>query len=142
MSSLPAVGDSETREFRRIPKRSIGATVSYGGQTMYSHLYEMLRARAERFPSAVALGSQQGLVWQTVTSRELLDCVDALAEALAKRGVSPSDRVVVWLPSSWWTPAYYFAIWKLGAIVVPFDREMNSDSARQVIKAVEPRAII
>src|SRR4051794_11985314 len=112
------------------------AGIFAGGFSMFSHLYEMLRSRAERLPDAVALGSQDGLIWQTVNSRELLASVDTLAETLAGRGVSPSDRVVLWLPSSWWTPVYYFALWKLGAIVVPFDREMNAESAQRVIELV------
>jgi long-chain acyl-CoA synthetase len=102
----------------------------------------MLVARAERVPDAVALGSQQGLIWETVTSAQLLRRVDALADTLAEKGVGEGDRVVLWVPSRWWSPVYYFAIWKIGAIVVPFDREMNAEAARRIVEAVEPRSII
>jgi acyl-CoA synthetase (AMP-forming)/AMP-acid ligase II len=56
---------------------------------------------------------------------ELLHQVDVLAVELAATGVSGGDRVVTWVPSGWRAPVYLFALWKLGAIVVPFDREMK-----------------
>ena len=89
---------------------------------MLTHLYEIVRQRAERYPDAVAVGGQQALVWKALTSRQLLELVDRLADELADEGVREGDRVVVWLPSGWRTPVYFFALWKLGAVVVPFDQ--------------------
>ncbi|MFN0071842.1 MAG: AMP-binding protein [Chloroflexota bacterium] len=109
---------------------------------MYRHLYEIITKRAAEYPDAIALGSQQGLIWQTVTGRQLLLRTNALATRLAELGVQEGDRIVLWTPSSWWAPHYYFAAWKLGAIVVPFDREMNADAARRIVEMVEPRLII
>ncbi|MBM2809535.1 MAG: PlsC protein [Chloroflexi bacterium] len=109
---------------------------------MASHLYDLVRQRAVSFPDAIAFGGQQGLIWKTIDSRQLLDLVDRLAEELAAKGVKESDRVVVWLPSQWRTPVYLFALWKLGAIVVPFDREMNPEAGTGILDAVEPRFIL
>ena len=53
---------------------------------MSTHLYELLKQRAERHPDAVAIGGQQGLVWKTLTSRELLLLVDRLAGDAARVG--------------------------------------------------------
>src|SRR5688572_10285588 len=91
---------------------------------MLTHLYELVQERANACPEAVALGAQEGLGWRTVTSRQLLDLTDRLAAELAAAGVSEGDRVVLWLPNHWRTGVYCFACWRLGAIVVPFDREM------------------
>jgi long-chain acyl-CoA synthetase len=110
--------------------------------TTYKHLYAMLKDRARRLPDAVALGSQQGLIWETATSLQLLRRVDALADRLKASGVSEGDRVVLWVPSKWWAPVYYFGVWKVGGIVVPFDREMNADAARRIVDLVEPNLII
>ena len=41
------------------------------------------------------------------------------------------------LPNHRWTPVYLFALWKLGAIVVPFDREMNPEAAAAIIESVD-----
>src|SRR5687768_14286917 len=112
------------------------------GARMFTHLYDVVRQRAASMPTAIALGSQQGLLWKTVDSQQLLDLTDRLADELAAKGVGEGDRVITWLPSSWQTPIYLFACWKLGAIVVPFDREMNQDAAARIVERVEPRLII
>jgi long-chain acyl-CoA synthetase len=109
---------------------------------MYGHLYETIQQRATSEPTAIALGSLQGLLWQTVDSQQLLDLADRLADELAARGVGNGDRVIVWLPSTWRTPIYLYACWKLGAIVVPFDREMNPEAAARIVTTVEPRLVI
>src|SRR5687768_720987 len=109
---------------------------------MVTHLYEVVRQRAASEPTAIALGSQQGLLWKTVDSQQLLALVDRLADELAALGVSSGDRVITWLPSGWQNPVYLFALWKLGAIVVPFDREMNQDAAARIVQRVEPRLIV
>jgi acyl-coenzyme A synthetase/AMP-(fatty) acid ligase len=106
------------------------------------HLYEVLLERARGVPEAVAIGAQEGLGWKTLTSRELLDLVDRLAMELGHAGVQAGDRVVTWIPSHWRTPVYLFALWKLGAILVPFDREMNPEAGARIVESVEPRLVI
>lgn len=49
---------------------------------------------------------------------------------------------MVWVPNSWRTPVYLFALWKLGAIVVPFDREMNPESVERILSSVNARGVI
>jgi long-chain acyl-CoA synthetase len=109
---------------------------------MLSHLYQILQLRAERFPSSIAFGAEEGLRWRTLDSRQLLEHVDGLAADLAERGIGSGDRVVLWAPSGLRTPTYLFALWKLGAIVVPFDQDMNPQAARAIIATVEPRSVI
>jgi long-chain acyl-CoA synthetase len=106
------------------------------------HLFELVSQRAQRWPNAIALGAQEGLGWRTLDSRALLAQVDGLAQQLAERGVTPADRVVLWTPSGLGTPVYLFALWKLGAIAVPFDRDMNPHAAQAIVGSVEPRLVI
>jgi long-chain acyl-CoA synthetase len=107
------------------------------------NLYEIIQRRAQQFPDAVALGSQVGLTWRALTSRHLLAAVDALAHQLAtQHGVTAGDRVVLWLPNHLRTPLYFFACWKLGALAVPFDREMNPEAAARIIAATAPRLLV
>src|SRR5829696_1615013 len=113
-----------------------------GRSIMRTHLYELVRERAAAYPSATALGAQEGLGWHTLTSLDLLALTDRLADELAAMGVQDGDRVVLWTPSHWRTPVYLFALWKLGAIVVPFDREMNPVAAARILTLVEPRRVI
>src|SRR5579883_1920495 len=109
---------------------------------MYTHLYHLVRERAQTYPRAVALGGQSGVVWKTLDSRALLRQVDALAAELAAAGVREGDRVVLWAPNAPRTVVCLFAIWKLGAIVVPFDREMNAAAGRAIQRSVEPRLVL
>ncbi|MGI9148321.1 MAG: AMP-binding protein [Chloroflexota bacterium] len=109
---------------------------------MLSHLYQIVQLRAERFPMSVALGAEEGLRWRTLDSRQLLAQVDGVAADLAERGVGCGDRVVLWTPSGLRTPIYLFAVWKLGAIAVPFDRDTNPQAARAILAAIEPRCVI
>jgi long-chain acyl-CoA synthetase len=106
------------------------------------HLYEILLQRAQTFPDAIAVGGQQGLGWKTLNSRQLLEAVDSLADQLSSLGVRETDRVVLWVPNHWRTPVYLFALWKLGAVVVPFDREMNPSAGAAILRSIEPRCII
>ncbi|MGE3273054.1 MAG: AMP-binding protein, partial [Chloroflexota bacterium] len=109
---------------------------------MSTHLYELLRQRAAQSPDAVVIGGQQGLIWKTLNGRELLSLVDRLADELAALGVTAGDRVVYWVPNHWRTPVYYFATWKLGAVAVPFDREMNPEAGARIVASVAPRLTI
>jgi long-chain acyl-CoA synthetase len=109
---------------------------------MLTHLYHIVRDRAMNNPATIAIGSQSGLTWRTVRSRELLELVDATACRLADLGIREGDRVVVWMPSHWRAPVFLFALWKLGAIVVPFDREMNPDAAERIIVSLDARCTI
>src|SRR5438445_13898243 len=116
--------------------------MSHHQTSTLTHLPDLPARRAARFPTAVAIGGQQGLGWKILTSRQLKDLVDSLAAELAGLGVRSGDRVVLWVPNHWRTPIYLFALWKLGAIVVPFDREMNPEAGASILQAVEPRCII
>lgn len=109
---------------------------------MYQHLYELLLDRAAKCPDAVALGGERGLGWETLTSTGLLRSADLLAAELAAIGVREGDRVVLWTPNHPRSVVYIFALWRLGAIPVPFDRDTNNDAANRIVDAVEPRAII
>lgn len=110
---------------------------------MTTNLYTLIQQRAAAHPHATAVGGQQGLTWKTLTSRQLVQNVDGLACELANQfGIASGDRVILWVPNHWRTPIYLFALWKLGAVVVPFDREMNPEAASSILKSVKPRAVI
>jgi long-chain acyl-CoA synthetase len=81
-------------------------------------------------------------MWKTLTSRQVVELVDRLASELSAEGIGEGDRVVLWVPNQWRTPIYLFALWKLGAVVVPFDREMNPDAGIRVLRSVEARCTL
>lgn len=109
---------------------------------MFTHLYEIATHRAERFPSVPAIGGQLGLSWVTYTSSELLAAADQVAGEMSQLGVQTGDRVVLWIPNHLWAPAYLLGLWKLGAIAVPFDREMNPEAGGLIVDSVQPRLVL
>jgi len=111
--------------------------------TTIENLYESVRQRAERYPESIAFGGRQGIGWRAVTSRELLALVDQLASEIAVNlGVVSGDRVVLWIPGSWQAPVYHFALWKLGAVIVPLDKDTNRELAVAIMRSVEPRVVL
>lgn len=107
-----------------------------------TNMAEAIAARCRRLPAAPVVGGQERLRWHVLDGRGFLQRMEALAGDLTARGIGPGDRVVVWVPNGWRTPVLFAAIWHAGAIVVPFDREMNVEAARSILRMVEPRLII
>lgn len=105
-------------------------------------LASSILARCRRMPAAPVVGGQERLRWVQLSGAQLAARVEALAEDLRARGVGHGDRVVLWVPNGWRTPPLFAAIWRLGAIIVPFDREMNVDAAGAILRLVRPRLVI
>ena len=87
-------------------------------------------------------GAQQGLAWRTLTGAQVRESVDRLAAELAAAGVTEGDKVVLWLPNHWRTALYHFALWKLGAVAVPLDRETNPEAGARILASIAPRLVI
>lgn len=73
---------------------------------------------------------------------QLKDKVFALGQALLKLGVSPADKVAIYLPS--W-PEYvisYLAIWSVGACSVPLDFMLTEDEILSCLSHSEAKTLI
>lgn len=73
----------------------------------------------DRDPDGVAQMVKSGQRWQTISRRELLGRVAALAEALAGMGVAAGDRVALFCPNRPEWHVVDFAALGLGAVDVP-----------------------
>jgi long-chain acyl-CoA synthetase len=120
--------------WRRIYESGVPATVSYEDKTLLTFFNET----AARFPGKTAL-IFEGF---RVNYEELRNMVDRLAGALAGLGIRKGDRVAILLPNVIPCVAAYYAVLKLGGIVVmnnPLytDHELayqfNDSGARMVI---------
>lgn len=118
------------------------STDGAGVRAENDNLAAAIAARCLRLPNAQVVGGQEGLRWHHLDGRAFLQRVAALAADLQDRGVGPGDRVVLWVPNGWRTPALFAAIWQAGAIAVPFDREMNAEAAQTILRLVEARLVI
>jgi len=96
-----------------------------------------LEETARKYPNALALIFKD----TKITFREYNESVDRFAAALQKLGVKKGDRVAIHLPNCPQFPITYYAVLRIGAIVVPCNpiytaREMRhqvSDSGAEVI---------
>ena len=92
-------------------------------------LTRLLDDAAQTFPHAVAI-SYSGA---TLTYRELVGDVDRLAGGLAKLGVRAGDRVALVLPNCPQHVVGFFAVLRLGAVVVQCNPLATPDELRELL---------
>ncbi|MFH1091491.1 MAG: long-chain-fatty-acid--CoA ligase [Pseudomonadota bacterium] len=83
-------------------------------------VHEILEAAAARLPEKKALIEGD----RSLTYREVLAQVQALAAALEDRGVGSGDRVALLFPNCIEFCLAYFAVLSLGAVVVPLNNRL------------------
>lgn len=99
----------------------------------------MLLARnARKYPKTEAIISPQG----NYTYAELQDKVNLLASALKENGIEKGDRVCLYMPN---TPEFvisYFAVQRIGAIVVPVNAKFTLEEIQFVVDHSEAKCLI
>lgn len=101
-------------------------------------LYAILDQAVEKYSGNIATY----FMGATLTYRELQSLVDAMACALIDLGVKKGDRVAIHLPNSPQFIISYFAVLKVGAIIVPcnpmyvereMENQLNNSGAEVII---------
>jgi non-ribosomal peptide synthetase component E (peptide arylation enzyme) len=100
-------------------------------------LGDLVRRNAEHDPTGLCIADGRC----TLTFAEAHEKSERLAAALATLGVGPGDRVVVQLPNWWEAVVTYFAIGRLGAVLVPRmmiyrEHEMREAAERTAAKII------
>ncbi len=101
-------------------------------------LVELLDRAVARNPGDPVFVMPRGPVLEHWTYDELEKASLRVAATLSARGVRTGDRVVTWAANDPWLVAAYFAIWRLGAVVVPLDLRMAPEVALRIGRAAEP----
>jgi long-chain acyl-CoA synthetase len=101
-------------------------------------LTQLLDDAAASFGSRAAI-SGAGV---SLTYAELRSDVDRFAGGLAGLGVGPGDRVALVLPNCPQFVVAFFAVLRLGAVVVPANPLATADELRSLLTDCEPRAIV
>jgi L-proline---[L-prolyl-carrier protein] ligase len=101
-------------------------------------LHELVREQARRSPARLAISGPD----RQMTYGELDREADALAFALAERGVQPGDRVALWLPKSVKAVATMQATLRLGAAYVPIDPLGPVARTVRVVRDCAPRVVV
>ena len=94
--------------------------------------------QAERQPERPALTMGD----ETYTRRELDRAANRLARALAVRGIGHDDRVAVVLPTGPRHQITCFALWKLGALVIPLPARIADHELQHLAAQADPKLII
>ena len=112
----------------RAPGRVEGRRLGPGLTT----LNDVLDDSARRFADLPALMIKPGFRTRVWTYRDLADLVPRVATVLDAWGIRRGDRVIVWaVPRPEWGIAY-FALLRLGAVVVPLDWRSLPEFASKV----------
>ncbi len=100
-------------------------------------LSQVLDESARKFPDrpAVLYGDR------TIPYRELAQEVDRLAAGLVRLGVQPGDKVAIWMSNIPEWIAAYFAIAKIGAVVVPMNTRYRTHEVEYILGNAEARAV-
>jgi long-chain acyl-CoA synthetase len=77
-----------------------------------------------------------------LTGREVADASDALACALAARGVTRGDRVALFLQNVPQMPIAVIAVWTLGAVIVPVNPMLRERELAGILADSGARALI
>ncbi len=104
----------------------------------FQNLVEVLENRAKQFPSKTFLifGKRR----LTFSQVNLLSSY--LASFLHRIGVEPQDRVCLWVHNSIWFVLSYFAILKVGGIVVPINSMFKREEAKFLVEDTEAKVLI
>ena len=108
-----------------------------------ANLADIVARRAAEQPRAVMLRRKDGADgWQDVTSSQFADEVRAVARGLIAAGVAPGDRVALMSHTRYeWTLLDY-ALWSVGAVVVPIYETSSAEQAEWILSDSAARAVI
>ncbi|MGQ9585861.1 MAG: class I adenylate-forming enzyme family protein [Anaerolineae bacterium] len=102
--------------------------------TMFEALEEVVSSR----PGTLALVCRG----ERLSYSDLRERVKALAGSLAARGIGKGDRVVTLLPPGIPFPTIFFALARLGAVVVPLNSQARPRQLRHVLGDCKPALLV
>ena len=97
----------------------------------------VVHSAARRFGSMEAAVSTA----ERVTFAEMDVRVRVRARALIASGVSPGDIIAIWAPNSIEWMAISFAVYAVGAVLVPINTRFKRDEAAQILRTVGARLV-
>ncbi|WP_342641033.1 class I adenylate-forming enzyme family protein [Rhodoligotrophos ferricapiens] len=105
---------------------------------------QLMKARAQLFPTRLALSAQSGAGRDRLTYRQLAQRMDAMAQELAALGLTRGERIGVFLTNDHGRECILTALgaFALGAVVVPFNTRASDDELTHAITLTSPRMIV
>ncbi|HEX3335048.1 MAG TPA: AMP-dependent synthetase/ligase [Jatrophihabitans sp.] len=102
---------------------------------------DFIYERADSRPDHVALKRRAGTEWTDVTARQFADEVTSVAKGLIAAGITAGDRVAVMSKTRYeWTVAD-FALFTVGAVVVPIYETSSAEQVEWILSDSAARGI-
>jgi acyl-CoA synthetase (AMP-forming)/AMP-acid ligase II len=102
------------------------------------NLNELLDQTAQTWPAKPALIEDT----RTVTYAELVQLTRDCAATLHATGVAPGSRIGLCFPNGIAYVAWTYALWRVGAVVVPIPTEGTADESSEISAALQLQAIL
>src|SRR5215207_6198575 len=104
----------------------------------YETIYQLLRARAEGMPEAIALVSPGH---EPITYRRLLIQTDSIIESLRTIGIGRNDRIAIILPNGIEMAALFLGV-SCAAISVPLNPSYRANELDSYLSDVRAKALV
>ena len=105
-------------------------------------LWDTLLASAQRSPERAALiASDDAGGMQRVTYQALVERIRNLSSGLASIGVRRGDRLVLWMTNSIDWVVTSFAVYTVGAVLVPLNTRYRGEEAGHVLRTSRARLL-
>ncbi len=105
-------------------------------------LTDLLEASAARFRNKPALLIKPGFRTRKWTFADLAELVPRVATVLAESGIRRGDAVVLWAPPRPEWAIAFFALARIGALVVPLDANSLAEFASKVAQRTRAKAVL
>lgn len=99
---------------------------------------DLLARNARKYPMSEAVVCQS----RRVTYRDLDEQVTRFSHALVEQGVRQGDKVIIFMPNVVEFVVSYFAIQRIGAIVVPVNAKFTLQEVEYVARHADAKAIL
>lgn len=102
------------------------------------NISELLSRNSRKYPTRQAVITDG----DEMTYRELNEKVNQLANSLKMRGIGVGDKVMLFMPNTAEFVISYFAVLRLGAIIVPVNAKLSADELTYIVHHSDARAIL
>ncbi|WAA09177.1 class I adenylate-forming enzyme family protein [Fervidibacillus albus] len=102
------------------------------------NISELLARNARKFPNKEGFITLNG----RYSYREVDEKVNQLANALQDQGISRGDKVILFSPNTIEFVYSYFAVQRIGAIIVPINAKLSTEEIRYILEHSEAIAFI
>ncbi|WP_293764912.1 long-chain fatty acid--CoA ligase [uncultured Aquitalea sp.] len=99
--------------------------------------FDILFQQLQQYPRTDCLSSRDGKLWQTLSTRDVIDTVNRMSLGLLAFGIGPGDHVALAADNcSEWTMVD-LALQQIGAVSVPLYPTITLDDARYILAHAE-----